>query len=331
MKDKHEKSDVPKHSDASFSPWLLSPTHPSWQKAHFGDEENKITLGFPDDGQKAIIDNFTYATLPNEKLPIDVAKTATSNWFPGTVIERSAGVALSLEFVVEGKGELIVNGKTFELEKNDIYILHDSESYVYKALPPGRFIRKIIYFNSINSENIFETTGLDKISRIRMPAEDAEHILYLFTQIDEINRSRQDKFMLKMSSLAYNLILLLSSQTYEHADLIDVSDYLIRAVDFAMKNLGSNLHIADLAKAACCSESYLSKIFKQNLNINPHQWLELQRIQFSAERLLQSRMKIYEIAEELNYSDSFHFSRTFKRIVGVSPTRFRIRNKKTAP
>jgi len=328
MKDKHERPDVSKHFDASFSPWLLSPNHPSWQKEHFGDEENKITLGFPDDGQKAIIDNFTFATLPNEKLPIDVAKTATSNWFPGTVVERSAGIALSLEFVVEGKGELIVNGKTFELNKNDVYILHDTESYVYKALPPDRFIRKIIYFNSINSENIFKTTGLDKISRVRLAKKDAEHILYLFTQIDEINRSRQDDFMLKMSSLTYNLILLLSNQTYEHTDLKDVSDYLIKAVDFAMKNLSTNLHIADLANAAACSESYLSKIFKQNLNINPHQWIELQRIRFAAERLLQSRMKIYEIAEELNYSDSFHFSRTFKRLVGISPAQFRIRNKK---
>ena len=323
-----KKSDAPKHSDASLNPWLLLPVHSSWQKKHIVDNEHKISLGLPDDGEKAIIDDFSYTTLPNNKLPIDIARTATSNWFPGTVVERPAGVALSIEFVVQGKGELIVNGKTFELEKNDIYILHETESYVYRALPPDRFIRKIIYFNSINSENIFKTTGLDKISRIRMAEEDAEHILYLFTQIDEINRSRQDKFMLKMSSLAYNLILLLSDQTYEHADLIDVSDYLIKAVDFAMKNLGSNLHVIDLAKAACCSESYLTKIFKQNLSINPHQWIELQRIRFAAQRLQLSRMKIFEIAEELGYSDSFHFSRTFKRMVGVSPTKFREKNKK---
>ena len=328
MKDKYEKLDISKHFDASFSPWLFAANHSAWQKKHFGDEKNKITVGLPDDGQKAIIDNFTFAALPNEKLPIDIAKTATSNWFPGTVVERSAGVALSLEFVVEGKGELIVNGKTFDLKKNDVYILHDTESYVYKALPPDRFIRKIIYFNSINSENIFKITGLDKISRVRLPNAAAEHIHYLFTQIDEINRSRQDNFMLKMSALTYNLILLLSSYTYEQTYFKDVSDYLIKAVDFAMKNLNSNLHIADLANAAGCSESYLSKIFKQNLNINPHQWIELQKIRFASDRLLQSRMKIYEIAEELNYSDTFHFSRTFKKLVGISPAQFRAQKKK---
>ena len=323
MKSNKKKSDVFKHSNASLNPWLLLPS----REKHIVDNEHKITLGHPDDGRKAIIDDFSYTTLPNSKLPIDIARTATSNWFPGTSVERPAGVALSIEFVVEGRGELIVNGQTYDLIKNDVYILHNTESYVYRALPPDRFIRKIIYFNSINSESIFKITGLDKISRIRMPTEDAEHILYLMTQIDEINRSRQDKFMLKMSSLTYNLILLLSDQTYDHADLRDVSDYLIKAVEFAMKNLGSNLHVIDLANAASCSESYLTKIFKQNLGMNPHQWIELQKIRFAARRLQLSRMKIYEIADELGYSDSFHFSRTFKRMVGVSPSEFRQKNK----
>ena len=328
MKSKQKKSDVIKHSDASLSPWLLSPVPPSWQETSITDDEQKITLGFPDDGQKAIIDDFVFTTLPNPQLPVDVGKTATSNWFPGTSIERSAGVTLSIEFVVEGKGELIVNGESFKLEKNDVYILHDTESYIYKALPPNRFIRKIIFFNNINSENIFKIIGLDKVFRIRMPKEDAEHILYLFTQIDEINRLRPDKFTLKISSLTYNLILLLSDQTYEHSAIRDVPDYLIKAVVFAMKNLRANLHVLDLANAAGCSESYLTKIFKQNLNMNPYQWIEMQKIRFAAKRLQLSRMKIFEIAEELGYSDSFHFSRTFKRIVGVSPTRFRVKDKK---
>ena len=40
------------------------------------------------------------------------------------------------------------------------------------------------------------------------------------------------------------------------------------------------------------------------------------------------KVKVHEIAEELGYSDSFHFSRTFKRMVGVSPTEFKKKNAK---
>ena len=331
MKDIQKKAHVSKHYDISFDPWLLYPTGHSKQKIPVPMKmaEEKITLGFPDDGQNAIIDDFVFTTLPNPQLPIDVAKIGSSNWFPGTSLERPVGYAQSIEFVVAGKGELIINDRKFDLEKNDIYILHNTESYVYKALPPDRFKRIILFFNGSNAEQIFRMTGLDKVSRVRMPQEEAEHIHELIIQIDEINRSRRENFMLKVSSLTYELILLLSNEMYEHSAMRDVPDYLIRTVEFAMKNLGANLHVTDLAKAACCSESYLTKIFKQNLNMNPHQWLEVQKMKFAAVRLQLSRMKVYEIADELGYSDTFHFTRVFKRVVGISPSIFRVKSKKT--
>jgi len=57
----------------------------------------------------------------------------------------------------------------------------------------------MMFLSGANIEHIFKMAGLDKVSRIRMPEEKAEHIRKLIVQIDEVNRSRQEDFMLKIS------------------------------------------------------------------------------------------------------------------------------------
>ncbi len=42
----------------------------------------------------------------------------------------------------------------------------------------------------------------------------------------------------------------------------------------------------------------------------------------AAGRLLMHEKLVKEVADEMGYSDPFHFSRTFKRVFGVSPNRF---------
>ena len=328
MKNTSEKSNVSKHHDVLFNPWLLYPSLSVNQYKSISRERQKFILGLPNDGQKAIVDNFVFTAVQNPQLPLDVCKTGTSNWFPGTSVERPIGYPQSIEFVVEGKGEIIINDKTFDLEKNDVYILHSEESYVYRALPPERFKRKILFFDGPNSRLVFRMIGLDKVSRIRLSKEKAEYVNNLFTQIDEINRSRQENFIWKISSLTYDFLMFLLNEMHEIPTLREVPDFLVRTIDFATKNLGGHLQVADLAKAACCSESYLTKIFKQNLDMSPHQWLEVQKIQFASVQLQISRKKIYEIADELGYSDTFHFTRVYKRVMGISPSEFRKRSKK---
>lgn len=61
MKNNHKKTQVSKHYDVSFDPWLLFPTASIQKKLiPIEIEEQKITLGFPHDGLNAIIDDFIY-------------------------------------------------------------------------------------------------------------------------------------------------------------------------------------------------------------------------------------------------------------------------------
>jgi len=307
--------------DVSFDPWLLYPPNPHPKKSS-KLYINEVIPGFPDDGMSAIIDDFVWTSLPNPHLPIEVSKTTTSNWFPGTC-QREFSVSHSIEFVTGGKAEWIINDEKFDLKKNDICIRNPNHNYSCKALPPDRFIKKVLFLGGGGCDQIFRLSGLDKISKVRFSKEDAEYVHDLMIQIEELNREKKRNFTMKISALTYEIILMLSNEVYGHSNVRDVPEYLIKAVNFALKNLDKNLHINDLAKAASCCESYLTKIFRQYLKINPHKWLEEQKMRYAAFQLQLSRKKIYEISDELGYSDPFHFTKVFKRVKGISPSVFR--------
>lgn len=72
--------------------------------------------------------------------------------------------------------------------------------------------------------------------------------------------------------------------------------------------------------------STLSKLFSDVEGITIEKYLILQKIERAKELILYKELNLSEIAYQLNYSSSQHFSRQFKAITGLSPSSFQ--NKK---
>jgi two-component system response regulator YesN len=68
------------------------------------------------------------------------------------------------------------------------------------------------------------------------------------------------------------------------------------------------------------SESRLSHLFKEETGQSPGSYLIQARIRAAMEMLKDCRSKVYEVAEQTGFRDVAHFSSTFKKIVGISPS-----------
>jgi YesN/AraC family two-component response regulator len=64
-------------------------------------------------------------------------------------------------------------------------------------------------------------------------------------------------------------------------------------------------------------------IFKEYLNISPKEYLIRLRIDVAKELLSNKALSIGDISRSVGYSDQFVFSKTFKKITGLSPEKFR--------
>ncbi|RXZ84885.1 response regulator [Paenibacillaceae bacterium] len=83
----------------------------------------------------------------------------------------------------------------------------------------------------------------------------------------------------------------------------------------------TNLTLEVAAKETFVSNSYLSWLFKQELGVNFLDYLHQYRIE-QAKELLKSNYKIYAVAKQVGYTEERHFSSTFKKWIGMTPSQY---------
>lgn len=89
--------------------------------------------------------------------------------------------------------------------------------------------------------------------------------------------------------------------------------------------LGRGLQLEEVARAAGLSAAHLCRVFRAATGMSPGGYFQHLRVQRACRALLAGRETAAEIAHALGYADSAHFNRGFKKIVGMTPCRYRAR------
>ncbi|HBE04029.1 MAG: hypothetical protein A2096_02170 [Spirochaetes bacterium GWF1_41_5] len=83
------------------------------------------------------------------------------------------------------------------------------------------------------------------------------------------------------------------------------------------------INFSDITEKSQYSASYLSKIFKKQTGYTPAEYFKIVKIRKAGDLILNTNMRIKEIAKYLNFSDPYHFSHVFTKIIGKSPQQWR--------
>jgi len=106
---------------------------------------------------------------------------------------------------------------------------------------------------------------------------------------------------------------------------------LKRVIEYIHANLDQNLTLAELSFIANMSPYHFARTFKQATGMAPHQYVLHTRIERAKSLLLQGKLSIAEVAMRVGFFDQSHFTRYFKRIVGVTPQTLLRQNSKNLP
>jgi two-component system response regulator YesN len=88
-------------------------------------------------------------------------------------------------------------------------------------------------------------------------------------------------------------------------------------------NYRENLKLEVIAPLFGYNSSYLGKIFTKKTGESFNCYLDKVRIEKSCKLLMEDKLKVYEIAEQVGYKNVDYFHKKFKKIVGVSPAEYR--------
>lgn len=83
-----------------------------------------------------------------------------------------------------------------------------------------------------------------------------------------------------------------------------------------------DISLGSIAAALSISEGHLSHLFKKETGETILGYLTRYRIHKAMGLLKDCRLKVYEVTEQVGYRDIAHFSATFKKLVGVSPSEY---------
>lgn len=81
--------------------------------------------------------------------------------------------------------------------------------------------------------------------------------------------------------------------------------------------------ISDMAKNLGMSPCHFIRMFKKSVGVPPHRYLLVRRVDRAKELLRSSHLSISEVAEMSGFGGMAQLTRTFRRIVGIIPSKFR--------
>lgn len=98
---------------------------------------------------------------------------------------------------------------------------------------------------------------------------------------------------------------------------------LLPAIELMKSSMKKRVGIMELSKSVHLERNYFSVLFKKVLGVTPIAYYHQLRCK-AAQTLLQDKsITIEAIAQELGYVDAFHFSKSFKKTTGSSPSEYR--------
>ena len=99
-----------------------------------------------------------------------------------------------------------------------------------------------------------------------------------------------------------------------------------RALAYIEDNLGSKLDTRALADLVAFSKSHFSRAFKRSLGLPPMAYVATRRVERAKVMIASTREQLTQIALACGFADQSHLNRSFRRMVGVSPGRWRRTN-----
>jgi AraC-like DNA-binding protein len=92
-----------------------------------------------------------------------------------------------------------------------------------------------------------------------------------------------------------------------------------RAKELLDVHTGGGVTLDILARSCGLSVRHFTRAFRQSTGMAPYQWLQYRRMEKAKQLLEASSAPLSTIALDCGFADQSHFTRTFARLVGVTP------------
>lgn len=221
---------------------------------------------------------------------------------------------IELHYIFKGKGILKYGDCDFELQGGDLAVINGNElhrgvggkcDYICIIVPPAFFEQNHVIFEKVvRSEYVSEIVGKIYECYLRGEAVDLLDIKgNMYFLISHLIRSFTEKA--------------LGDSTYSgHVNKLNRVNEAIR---YMSENYDKQITTRTLADMAHISEGYFCQMFKDVTGKTAMEYLNHLRVDKAEKMLKRTEMTVTETAFCCGFENANYFSRTYKKIKGVTP------------
>ena len=265
--------------------------------------------------------------VPQTKVPFYMEMAGIS-YCDGTYrMKRQESAETVLEYIVEGRGYLNVDGENYAATKGDVYILRKKTTHTYWSDAKSPWVK--IFFNIRGSlaEKILEEYKLGTKGKVVLNGEGLEDdFREMLARVSDNTITQAERFdgaAVDFLKIIIKLANLERMRGNLKGDLMSVEDEMNKLIEYITMNPKRIVSNQELGDVIFHSKDYVIKRFFANFGVTPYEYQIQQKI-FSAKNLLgHTKMSVKEIAASLGYDDQHYFSYMFKKRCGLSPTQYR--------
>ena len=263
-----------------------------------------------------------FLSLPQPGDPgIVTVSVGCERCLPEYVVEREDFAFQALEFVAAGVGSLELNGESHLLQPGSVFGYGPGIPHRIVNTGDRPMIKYFLDCGGKYAERQFHACTAGGGRKIQVA--DLAAIVELFELLISNAETESEESGRICAYLAEALLKKVTEQTIQGStsDMRAWSTY-----DRIRRHMREHFRrirtIGQLAEEVGVEAAYLSRVFRRFHGTAPYPYLTRLKMHHAASLLLTPGTLVQDVAEALDYSSAFHFSRSFKSVYGVSPAHF---------
>lgn len=243
----------------------------------------------------------------------------TDAWFPpGAHLPRHAHERTTFAVMIDGSFDLTLHGQRLECAPSTVLTEPAGESHANEIGSQGAHV--VVVQPDPSDAELIEPCArmLERLNHFR----DA----FITSQARRLGREVREPD--DVSPLAMQAVVL---DMFAKAARLDVAqrraaappEWLSRLTDLVHDRFRERLTIRDLAAEAGVHPSHLASVFREHHNMPVGEYIRRLKLDWAADRLLASSQPLGRIALAAGFADQSHFTRAFKKRMGMTPGMYR--------
>ena len=239
---------------------------------------------------------------------------------PDYSVDRASHTGQDVLYCLSGAGIVKTLGQTLEVQPGQLVWIANEAPHAHRADPREPWTLLWLRLDGPNPAALRKKLFGDGPTRIAMP--ESANLSSWFDRLFSAMRQRELGLDLRLNHLVGELLIIVD-RALSASDAAGAPQALLTIVSAMRRNLPGRWSTTEIETMTELSPSQIRRLFRKYLRASPRQWLQRERVIHAQSLITNSSASLAEIAEICGFSDVYHFSREFKRAVGISPATWR--------